>query len=80
MLKHRGSRAVAEHDDDVLDEDSAMLGLNLQLARRDFRVELHQGVSSGFAEPGHPNFDAEVEAVAWRQTQEFFASELLNQA
>lgn len=67
----------AENDSAVTDEDSALMGLNLQLAKRDFRVEVHAGVADGFAEPGHPNFDAETEAVAWRQTQEFFASQLL---
>jgi len=67
----------AEHDTDVTDEDSALMGLNLQLARREFRVERHDGVASGFAEFGHPNFDAAAEAIAWRQTLEFFASNLL---
>lgn len=67
----------AEHDTDVTDEDSALMGLNLQLARREFRVERHDGVASGFAESGHPNFDAAAEAIAWRQTLEFFASNLL---
>ena len=66
----------AEADEDVSDEEAAMLGLNLQLARCDFRVEVHQGVASGFAEPDHPNFDAGAEAVAWRQTIEFFATNL----
>ena len=66
----------AEADDDVSDEDSALMGLNMQLARRDFRVEIHAGVSSGFAEPDHPSFDGAAEAVAWRQTLEFFATHL----
>lgn len=68
----------AEHDNDVTDDDRALMGLNLQLAKREVRVEVHAGVSSGFAEPGHPNFDAAAEAIAWRQTQEFFANTLLN--
>lgn len=66
----------AEHDEDISDEESAMLGLNLQLARRDFRVELHEGVSSGFAEPEHPSYNGAAEAIAWRQTLEFMASHL----
>jgi len=40
-------------------------------------VERHDGVASGFAESGHPNFDAAAEAIAWRQTLEFFAANLL---
>ena len=68
----------AEHDDDVTDDDSALMGLNLQLARREFRVVQHEGVASGFAEPDHPNFDAAAEAVAWRQTLEFFAANLMD--
>ncbi|MFB0902441.1 MAG: dienelactone hydrolase family protein [Acidimicrobiales bacterium] len=67
----------AEHDDDITDDDSAMMGLNLQLARREFHVEQHPGVASGFAEIDHPNFDAAAEAVAWRQTLEFFADNLV---
>jgi len=66
----------AEHDEDVSDEESALMGLNLQMARREFRVEVHDGVQSGFAESEHPNFDAPAEAVAWRQTLEFLAEKL----
>lgn len=66
----------AEHDDDITDEESAVMGLNLQLARLDFRVEQHAGVSAGFAEPHHPAYDGAAEAVAWRQTMEFFAQNL----
>lgn len=66
----------AEHDSDVSADDSALMGLNLQLARREFRVELHDGTAAGFAEPDHPNFDAAAEAIAWRQTLEFFAEKL----
>ena len=47
----------AEQDDDVTDEERAMMGLNLQLARCVSRVEQHDGVSGGFAERNHPNFD-----------------------
>ena len=54
----------------------AMLGLNLQMARVGFRIENHAGTDHGFAEAGHPNFDAQAEAVAWRQTLEFLAGEL----
>jgi len=68
----------AEHDDDVSDEESALMGLNLQLARLDFRVERHADVRAGFAESHHPNFDGAAEAVAWRQTTEFFATHLLS--
>lgn len=67
---------LAEHDDDVTDEERALMGLNMQLAGCDFRVELHPGVAAGFAEPGHPRFDAAAEAVAWRQTLEFLAENL----
>lgn len=66
----------AEHDNDVSDEESALMGLNLQLARLDFRVEQHAGVTSGFAESDNPNFDANAEVVAWRQTTEFLATHL----
>lgn len=66
----------AEHDNDVSDEDAALMGLNLQLARREFTTELHAGVSAGFAEFDHPNFDAATEAIAWRQTLEFLADQL----
>jgi len=66
----------AEHDDDVTNDERAIMGLNLQLAGRESRVEQHQSVSGGFAERDHPNFDATAEAVAWRQTLEFFASAL----
>lgn len=68
----------AEQDSDVSDEDAALMGLNLQLARRDFRAEVHAGVSAGFAESDHPNFDASAEAVAWRQTLEFLARHLVH--
>lgn len=66
----------AEYDDDVTDEESALLGLNLQLARCDFRIEVHAGAHAGFAEPDLPGFDAAIEAVSWRQTLEFFAQHL----
>ena len=66
----------AEHDNDVSDEDIALMGLNLQLARRHFRTEIHTGVASGFAEAHHPSFDPAAEVVAWRQTLEFLAEEL----
>lgn len=68
----------AERDSDVSDEDAALMGLNLQLARRDFRAETHAGVSTGFAEADHPNFDVAAEAVAWGQTLEFLADHLAN--
>ncbi len=68
----------AESDDDVSADDSALMGLNLQLARREFRVELHDGTAAGFAEPDHPNFHPAAEAIAWRQTLEFFAEKLRN--
>ncbi len=66
----------AENDVDVSDDEGALMGLNLQLARREFRIEVHEGVAGGFAETDHPNFDANAEAVAWRQTLEFFAEHL----
>lgn len=66
----------AAEDDNVDDLEIADLGLSLQLAGRDFRFEHHEGTSHGFAEASHASFDAKAEAVAWRQTAEFLASEL----
>ena len=66
----------AADDETVTDDEVALLGLNLQLARRDFRVEHHRGVNHGFAEAQHPNFDQPSEIIAWRQSLEFLASEL----
>lgn len=66
----------AGDDSIVSDDDVAMLGLNLQMAGQPFRFEHHSGVEHGFAEPSHPAFSAPDEAVAWRQTMEFLASEL----
>ena len=64
-------------DDEVVDEtDIAMLGLNLQLAGRAFDVVHHQNAKHGFAEAEHPNHDAAIEAVAWRQSLEFLATHL----
>lgn len=66
----------AETDMLVSDLELADLGLNLQMADLDFRFEHHEGTTSGFAEAGRPEFDAEAEAVAWRQTAEFLAEKL----
>lgn len=66
----------AENDLLVSDLEVADLGLNLQMAELDFRFEHHEGTTSGFAEDGRPEFDAEAEAVAWRQTAEFLAERL----
>ncbi len=63
-------------DDLVSDEEVALLGLNLQLAKREFRIEQHEGAGHGFAEHERPNFDGTTEAVAWRQTLEFLAETL----
>ena len=60
----------------VSDLEVADLGLSLQMAGLDFRFEHHEGTSNGFAEAGRPEFDAEAEAVAWRQTAEFLATHL----
>lgn len=60
----------------VNDEEIAHLGLSLQLARRPFSIEQHQGAAHGFAEAEHPNFNAGAEAIAWRQTLEFLATTL----
>ena len=53
-LRRRGRRPICctspSTTTDVTDDDSALMGLNLQLARREFRVERHGGVASGFAE------------------------------
>lgn len=66
----------AETDDIVDDLAVADLGLSLQMAGREFRFEHHDGTAHGFAEAGHAAFDGKAEAVAWRQTAEFFANEL----
>ena len=66
----------AESDHIVSDHEAADLGLSLKLAGVDFRFEHHEGTSHGFAEEGHEAFDGKAEAVAWRQTAEFLASEL----
>lgn len=67
---------VGDDDAQISDDDLATLGLNLQLARRPYRLERHAGAAHGFAEPDHPAFDPAVEAVAWRQTLEFLAAAL----
>ncbi len=66
----------AEGDENVSDLEVADLGLSLQMAKRDFRFEHHEGTVDGFAEPGRPGYDGEAAAVAWRQTTEFLASAL----
>lgn len=66
----------AENDTITTDLEVADLGLSLQLAGREFRFEHHDGTSHGFAEAGHRSFDAKAEAVAWRHTAEFLATEL----
>lgn len=66
----------AETDLLVSDLEAADLGLSLQLAGLNFRFQHHAGTTSGFAEAGRPEFDAEAEAVAWRQTTEFLADKL----
>ena len=65
----------ASDDDLVGDDEIANLGLNLQLAQRPFRFEHHEGTQHGFAETHTAQFNAQAEAVAWRQTLEFLASE-----
>jgi len=66
----------AETDPFVTDLEVADLGLSLQMAGLDFRFQHHEGTASGFAEHGRPEFDAEPEAIAWRQTAEFLAETL----
>jgi len=66
----------AENDTNVSDLEVAELGLSLQVAAADFRFVHHEGTRDGFAESGRPDFDAEVEAVAWRQSAEFLAEAL----
>lgn len=66
----------AETDILVSDLEVADLGLNMQMADLDFRFEHHESTSSGFAERGLQEFNAEAEAVAWRQTAEFLAENL----
>ena len=65
-----------DDDDLVTDDEVALLGLNLQLAQRTFKIEHHAGVGHGFAEREHPNYHAAAEAVAWRQSLEFLADRL----
>lgn len=61
-------------DDDVVDDLAiADMGLSLQQAKRSFRFEHHEGVGHGFAEPGTDGYNAQAEAVAWRQLLEFLA-------
>lgn len=66
----------AEEDENVSDEDMAQLGLSLQLARREFRFEMHERTLAGFAEKTLPSYNAAAAAVAWRQSTEFLASRL----
>lgn len=66
----------AEQDRNVSDLEVADLGLSLQMAGVDFRFIHHEGTKDGFAESGRPDFDAEAEAVAWRQSAEFLAEAL----
>ena len=66
----------AADDDTVEDDDVALLGLNLQLARREFRIQHHEGVKHGFAEAHHPEYDAPSESAAWRRSIEFLTSVL----
>ena len=63
-------------DSMVEDLEVADLGLSLQMAGLDFRFEHHDNTADGFAEEGRPAYDAEVAAVAWRQTLEFLAGTL----
>ena len=69
-LNHWASESIVD------DLEVADLGLSLQMAGLDFRFEHHDGTSDGFAEDGRPGYDAEVAAVAWRQTIEFLAGTL----
>lgn len=66
----------AENDSITSDDEIANLGLSLQLARRTFRFETHDGTSPGFAEPASEHFVGTSDALAWRQTTEFLASSL----
>lgn len=66
----------AGEDDVVGDDDVALLGLNLQMAGCTFRFEHHGDVNHGFAEASHPHYAPSAEAIAWRQTLEFLATEL----
>jgi len=65
-----------QEDDVVPDDELAMLGLNLQVAKREFTLHTHAGARHGFAEAEHLNFNPAVEAIAWRQTLEFLAESL----
>lgn len=70
----------AADDELVTDDEVALLGLNLQMSGQPFRFEQHADVSHGFAESPNPAFSAGVEAIAWRQTLEFLATELIGAA
>lgn len=66
----------AANDELVSADDTALLGLNLQLARRDFTVSMHDEVGNGFAAKDNPNYNAQADAVAWRQSLEFLSQHL----
>ena len=67
---------IGSEDELVSDDEVAMLGLNLQLAKRPQQVTRHDGAAHGFAEFERPTYHATAEAVAWRQTLEFLAEHL----
>jgi len=66
----------AEEDNIVGDLEVADLGLSLQMAKRPFHFEHHEGTSHGFAERGRPSFDQEAHDTAWQLTTEFLEANL----
>ncbi|MEM7094680.1 MAG: dienelactone hydrolase family protein [Actinomycetota bacterium] len=80
-LTFRDTRAAfllhfGAHDTVVTDDEVALLGLNLQMAGADFRIERHDHAGHGFAEAERPTFNGKVEAISWRQSLDFLAEHL----
>lgn len=66
----------AEADVHVSDLEVADLGLSLKMANRPFTFEHHAGTLDGFAEFGHPGYNAAATEAAWKSTTEFLRTTL----
>ncbi|MCP3855503.1 MAG: dienelactone hydrolase family protein [Actinomycetia bacterium] len=66
----------AENDDLVTDLEKAELGLTLTEAKLQFEFHHYPGTTQWFAEEGMDGYDGRAEAIAWRRTLEFLATEL----
>ncbi len=66
----------AENDDLVTDLEKAELGLTLTEANLRFEFHHYPSTSQWFAEDGVEGYDGAAEAIAWRRTLEFLATEL----